>query len=86
MFPLLELDHAEQLTSAAQRYFSLSPPDLKSTLSQLLQERDDWLAACAVHVAHTGGRTELYTEIEPLKEHAYPALREAAQSAAKDWA
>jgi hypothetical protein len=86
MFPLLERDQAEQLTSAAQRHFSLTPPDLKATLSQLLQERDDWLAACAVHVAHTRGRTELQTDIEPLTEHAYPALREAAQSAVKDWA
>ena len=85
LFPLLEREQTDRLISAAHRLFSLEQSDANGVLLQVVQEADDWLAACAVYLAHQRGFTELRDACRPLAKHPYPALREATQSALEDW-
>jgi AAA family ATP:ADP antiporter len=81
ILPLLEARSWEEVRDRGRRLFDLPSRSFHQILTDLLEGRDAWLAACAVTLV--GARDLSYTRgaVERLISHPDPVVREAAQSA-----
>ncbi len=78
LLPILDTIPLHEKAEAGQRLFKLNEPDIISLIRQILaDDQDDWLAACAIHMAGACGYRELLDDLAAFIDHDDPILRES---------
>jgi HEAT repeat protein/MFS family permease len=83
ILPLVEESSAERLIDYASRLFGLEPNSRGEALRLILQQRDVWLRACALHEIGATCMKDLLDICRRLADDPEPLIRETAEWACK---
>ncbi len=81
ILPLIEADSWEDVQARSQTLLGSTALSFDEALKRLVRHRDAWVAAAAVTVVAQLDASPLRAELESIREHASPLVREAVRGA-----